>query len=63
MIILIVVDFPEPFAPRKPVTLPGGTSKFSLSTATVGPYLLVRPLISIISPPSGPRARAFGRPR
>jgi hypothetical protein len=29
----MVVDFPEPFGPKKPVTTPGGTSKVRLSTA------------------------------
>ena len=33
----IVVDLPDPFGPRKPVTAPGRTSKLSPSTATVGP--------------------------
>ena len=33
----IVVDLPEPFGPRKPVTLPGRTVKPSPSTARVDP--------------------------
>jgi hypothetical protein len=33
----MVVDLPEPFGPRKPVTVPGLTSKLSPSTATVAP--------------------------
>jgi hypothetical protein len=33
----MVVDLPEPFRPRKPVTAPGGTSKLSRSTTTVEP--------------------------
>jgi len=37
MIIRIVVDLPEPFGPKKPVTTPGGTSKVKLSTAVVAP--------------------------
>jgi len=30
----MVVDFPEPFGPRNPVTTPGETLKLRLSTAT-----------------------------
>jgi hypothetical protein len=33
----MVVDFPEPLGPRKPVTTPGGTSKVRLSTAVDAP--------------------------
>jgi hypothetical protein len=33
----IVVDLPAPFGPRKPVTLPGSTSKLRSSTARVAP--------------------------
>jgi hypothetical protein len=33
----MVVDFPAPFGPRKPVTVPGRTSKLRLSTAMVAP--------------------------
>ena len=33
----MVVDLPEPFGPRNPVTLPGRTSKLNRSTATVRP--------------------------
>src|SRR5215468_59163 len=55
MIKRIVVDFPEPFGPRKPVTVPGGMSKFRLSTASVSPYRLVSPRIEIM-------ARRYGRP-
>ena len=33
----IVVDLPDPFGPRKPVTTPGGTSKVRLSTAVDAP--------------------------
>ena len=36
-IILIVVDFPAPLGPRKPVTRPGRTTKEASSTATVWP--------------------------
>jgi hypothetical protein len=48
MIIRMVVDLPDPFAPRKPVTQPGSTSKLRPAAATARPYLLVRPLASII---------------
>ena len=37
MISRIVVDLPEPFGPRKPVTTPGRTLKLSSSTASLGP--------------------------
>src|SRR5262252_5627124 len=50
MIKRIVVDFPEPFGPRKPVTVPGGMSKFRLSTASVPPYRLVSLRIEIMAP-------------
>src|SRR6516165_7810871 len=49
MIKRIVVDFPEPFGPRKPVTVPGRMSKFKLSTASVPPYRLVSPRIEIMA--------------
>src|SRR5579859_1715720 len=67
MIMRIVVDLPDPFGPRKPVTVPGRTSKLSRSTATVLPKRWVSPLasITITSPPQGvvpadnaPHARA-----
>src|SRR5579875_1555637 len=47
MIMRIVVDLPEPFGPRKPVTTPGRTVKLRSSTAVFGPYRLVRPIASI----------------
>ena len=37
MIMRMVVDLPEPFGPRNPVTTPGVTSKLRSSTATVLP--------------------------
>src|ERR1700693_3308911 len=40
--IRIVVDFPEPFGPRKPKTLPRGTSNETWSTATNERNFLVR---------------------
>ena len=43
----IVVDFPAPFGPRKPVTVPGETVNERSSTARVEPYRLVRPSTSI----------------
>jgi hypothetical protein len=48
----MVVVFPAPFGPRKPVVLPGSTVNDKLSTASVSPYLLVRLRASIISQPS-----------
>jgi hypothetical protein len=39
----IVVDLPAPFGPRKPVTLPGSTSKVRPSTARTAPYSFVSP--------------------
>jgi hypothetical protein len=33
----MVVDLPEPFGPRKPVTRPGSTAKERSSTASVLP--------------------------
>ncbi len=50
-IIRIVVDLPEPFGPRNPVTEPGCTVKLRLSTARTGPYFLLRPLASIMTSP------------
>ena len=44
----IVVDFPAPFGPRKPVTVPGRTVKVRSETAVVGPYRLVSSWISIM---------------
>jgi hypothetical protein len=34
---LIVVDFPDPFGPRKPVTTPGRTVNVRSSTARLSP--------------------------
>jgi hypothetical protein len=45
----MVVDFPAPFGPRKPVTMPGRTVKVRPSTASLSPYRLVKPCASIIS--------------
>ena len=45
----MVVDFPAPFGPRKPVTIPGRTVKVRPSTASLSPYRLVNPRASIIS--------------
>src|SRR4051812_15606203 len=47
----MVVDFPEPFGPRKPVTVPGCTTKFNPSTASLVPYRLLRFSTSIIDLP------------
>ena len=40
----IVVDFPAPFDPRKPVTLPSSAVKLALSSTVLRPKHLVRPL-------------------
>ena len=45
----IVVDFPAPFGPRKPVTVPGRTVNVRSETAVVGPYCLVSSWISIMT--------------
>jgi hypothetical protein len=49
MIMRIVVDLPDPFGPRNPVTVPGGTSKVRLSTAVVAPYRFVSECAVIIT--------------
>src|SRR5437867_10950374 len=58
---LIVVDLPAPFGPRKPNVSPCDTSKSMPATASIGPYFLARPrteiadwLESTPSPPSMP---------
>ncbi len=43
----IVVDFPAPFGPRNPVTLPGCTSKVTSATAGRPAYVLPSPRASI----------------
>src|ERR1039458_5098977 len=45
--ILIVVDFPAPFGPRKANISPWPTEKSIPSTATRSPYRLVKPRTSI----------------
>src|SRR5438874_9900560 len=61
-IIRIVVDFPAPFGPRKPVTVPGRTVNVRSVTAVVGPYRLVSSWISIMTTtvPNGPGACNWG---
>ena len=44
----IVVDLPEPFGPRKPVTVPGRTENDRSSTALVAPKCLLSERTSII---------------
>src|SRR5258705_3454216 len=52
-IIRIVVDLPAPLGPRKPVTMPGWTTKSRPSTASLSPYRLLRVSTSIMDcPPS-----------
>src|SRR6476646_12010757 len=62
-IIRIVVDFPAPFGPRKPVTVPGRTVNVRSETAVVGPYRLVSSWISIMKStlPNG-RVSVIGAP-
>src|SRR6266542_5698282 len=45
----MVVDFPAPLGPTKPVTFPGVTVKDSPSRATVGPNRLRRPVTSMVA--------------
>ena len=52
MIMRMVVDFPAPFGPRKPVTIPGRTVKLRSLTAVLSPYFLVRLPAWIICTPS-----------
>ncbi len=47
----MVVDFPDPLGPRKPVTAPGLTWKERSSTAVFAPKRLVRPTASIMLQP------------
>ena len=47
-IIRMVVDFPAPFGPTKPVTRPAATSKLMSSTARRLPYCLVSAVTVII---------------
>src|ERR1041385_746440 len=49
VIIFMVVDLPAPLGPRKPSTSPRLTENETLSTARIGPNLLVRLRIAIIS--------------
>src|SRR3954468_10074381 len=49
MTMRIVVDFPAPSGPRKPVTRPGRTVTVKSSTAVLGPYRLVSRCSSIMT--------------
>src|SRR6478672_2427030 len=63
----MVVDFPDPFGPRNPVTIPGCTKKLNPSTASLSPYRLLRfstsimgrafPLTADVRSPRGFRVR------
>jgi hypothetical protein len=44
----MVVDFPAPLGPKKPVTRPGRTRNDSSSTASASLYCLVKPIASIM---------------
>src|SRR5258707_13662401 len=57
----MVVDLPAPLGPRKPSTSPRGTENDTLSTARMGPNLLVRLRIAIISDISSCPSNVFGR--
>src|ERR1039458_4442270 len=58
----IVVDFPAPFGPTKPVTWPGWTVKDIPSSADADPKRLRRPLTSIVaSIPAKARDRQVAR--
>ena len=48
--IRMVVDFPAPLGPRKPVTRPGRAVKLTSSTAVKPPYFLVRDWTVIMAP-------------
>src|SRR6516225_4640897 len=65
--ILIVVDLPAPFGPRKPKVSPAATSKPMPRTASISPYLLVSSLteiagVTLARPPPLPRhlPRGYG---
>src|SRR5580700_8377758 len=45
--ILMVVDLPAPFGPRKPNVSPAATSKSMPRTASISPYFLVSALTEI----------------
>src|ERR1700694_467878 len=50
---LIVVVLPAPFGPRKPKTSPGWTERSSPWSATLRPYSLRRPTVSMAGVVSG----------
>src|ERR1700689_3924886 len=54
----ILVDFPAPFGPTKPVTWPGSTVNVIPSSASVGPNRLRSPVTSIVA--SMPRRLGTG---
>src|SRR5260370_18844847 len=60
----MVVDFPEPFGPRNPVTIPGPAVKLSWFTAVTVPNLFVRPEATIqpASSTTAPCLRRSGLP-
>src|SRR5258708_32523022 len=61
VIIFMVGDLPAPLGPRKPSASPRGTENDTLSTARMGPNLLVRLRIAIISDISSCPSNVFGR--
>jgi hypothetical protein len=56
----IVVDFPAPFGPTKPVTPPSGRSRSISLTARRSPKSLVRPAVRIEAMAYRP-IRSYGR--
>src|SRR5262245_41837624 len=52
-IILMVVDLPAPFGPRKPKNSPRRTTRLRPLTATFGPNALVRPQVAIAASDGG----------
>ena len=60
--ILMVVDLPAPFGPRKPNVSPRATAKSMPRTASMSPYFLVSPDTTMAGGRSLPSARAVPRP-
>src|SRR5438067_12189899 len=56
--ILMVVDLPAPFGPRKPNVSPGLTSRSMPRTASISSYRLVSPLTRTAGWPAGDAAPA-----
>ena len=52
--IFIVVDFPEPLGPRKPYTVPRGTTRFRPSTTVRSPKVFVRSRVRMTASSADP---------